>query len=99
MGQGSNGGGIDFAQARRMQQMAAAAAAQQAQPQPQMLIASPFNDVQSIAMIAANLQGSPVERVKFAMELMVESFGRMGDFSKMLEAKRKEMAPKVPIEA
>ena len=64
-----------------------------------MILASPFNDVQMVAMIAANLQGGTAERVKFAMELVVEAFGRSSDLMKMIQAKQKALADKALAEA
>ena len=91
MNRGINGGGIDFS-AMKLAEARARSAAQQQQP---MMIASPFNDVQTVAMIAASLSGSAAERVKFAHEILVEAFGRNNDFMAALQAKQKALAPAV----
>lgn len=52
-----------------------AMAAQQNQPNqtPQMVIASPFNDLQLVCMVAAKQEGEPAERVRLAMEIVGEA--------------------------
>ena len=66
---------------------AVAIAAQAGRQQAQMVLAQPFNDVQLLAFVAAQLQGGAAERVKFAMQLVAEVVAHQHELGALIQEK------------
>ena len=85
MGMGMNGGGVDMAAMKRMQQMAQQAVVAQ-QPRGPQAILSVMPIDQLLATVAASFVGSPRERVKYAMELVLEVAAKLPELQERLKA-------------
>lgn len=62
-------------------------------PQPQaqptsLAVAQPFNDVQVVAFVAAQLPGSAAERVTLAHDILAEAVVRQESLGRLIQARK-----------
>lgn len=63
----------------------------------QMVLAQPLNDVQLLALVAAQVPGTATERVQLALEITTEARVRIEELPEMIREKQAAKAAENPV--